>query len=493
MNFILQLVFVFANLYGMINGFKLECIYRFESTECKVNFLKITERDVEVTSISVNSEGQRNLNVKEIWIDRGVESEFAPAGLCKFFTNTERVDIYGANIKHISRKAFTGCVKVSKVCLLFTSLMYLPDDLFYDLVELKELFLYENKLSILPENLVAKNLKLTTFSARKNQLFLIDTVFSSSLNSVDLRENKCINKAFPADINSLAPFIDEINRNCESPCKKEIKEKVEIEEELRKNLTKKNSELESLNDERNLLLKNVLELNSTISRLNQENEILLKENAERENEVKAITSNNTKVIAEMFDENIFLKRNFSKIVNEKSKENDELKSFSSGLRINLANVQEEALDLRSNLTIADATLRQIQEKVKTLLIENVNFNNSLEKCREELTKNNETIYDLENDIAFKTTNITESTSEELKLHDSLLEITAEYANLKKKYQQIKLHWIYFIVLAIASVVIFTASMIYTRRQSGRLLIKTMVNHEVSMRRLTLNEALEANN
>lgn len=289
-----------------IAAIEVNCEFKSNSEECKVNTLKVAARDMEVTSIS-GQHGYRKSNddVKELWIVRTVLTEFVPTKFCKFFENLERIDIYGTSIKYISRKVFFNCVKVTKLCIMFTALNSIGEDVFEDLTELKELFIYDNKLVMLPGGLIAKNTNLTSFSAKNNLLQIIDIQFPTRMTKIDLEENNCIDKRFPETI-SVRTLNKEIAENCQSPMNKALAAANNKIKQIEETLKIKQTKIDEMSDELKIS-KATCETN--ISRLSFQNTMIKNENENHIRELKAISLNSTEKIAMIFEENVGLKTN----------------------------------------------------------------------------------------------------------------------------------------------------------------------------------------
>lgn len=468
------LIYYFT-LINIVESIQIKCDFRLNSEECKVVSLKVLENDTEVTSIvGTHAFRKTNRDVKEIWIDRGVESEFIPTNICKFFENIERMDLYGSQIKHVSRLAFKNCPKVSKVCILFTSLWSLPEDLFEDLIELKELFLYDNKLLFLPEKLIAKNTKLTSFSAKSNQLITVDIDFKPITASIDLRGNKCIDKRFPEDIKTLTLFKKELEGNCESSFKKSFAIKFQETSDLQRNLTEKIDHL--VNEKLELEIeKKSLTLN--VSQLLEENSMLRDEVALRHVEIEAIKINNTKEVAAVFDENILLKINVSECQRTLDKSFKEAKEQMDKNLVYIEKIETFQIDLKAlkvNQTLSDRKTANLLSKLELLEASNSNFNESLEECWQNLSSVNAFNEALNLQILDISKNFTNEINGrgDRPLAENKSDNCVKNICLK-----------YFIILFLTFITILVAIVVFMRRRASRMLIRQMVNHQVSMGRL----------
>lgn len=464
MNVSVRVLLIVSLAFKGGEAFQLKCDFRLESTECKVISLKVSEGEMDVTSISGVLEERKTLkDVEEIWIDRSVETEIVPANLCKFFDNLLRIDIYGQQINSITRRAFQNCTKVIKVCILFTALHVLPNDLFYDLEELKELFLYENKLVILPENLIEMNLKLKTFSARNNVLSFIDIDFNPTVESIDLRTNKCIDKRFPEDVKNLTNFMKEISKKCENP--------------LRKLVTEKDSK--------------ILKLEEAMESLSANNSILLLENTDLkiENneyliEINATKTSNTKIITATFGENILLRKNITSCQRDsdrKSKQIDVLKTSNDEFVAKIKRSQTVISELNTNLSSSTQEIAFQRVNLDILMNQNTELNVTLDHCRKNYSSINENykaeVFSLENTI----TELVDSCNKSSTNNNPDPDQTGICTN------QIPIKSL--IILCFLVIVIFVVVVIYMTRYFRRNSNKQMISHEVYLSGLMGSEHL----
>lgn len=487
-NCLFKLFAAFLLLLQEVQSVQILCEFRLNSQECKVEKLKVFENDTEVTSISgFHSFRKTNKDVKEIWIAREVETEIAPTNFCKYFENMERIDIYGANIKRVTRNVFKNCVKARKVCILFTAVSTFDEDVFEDLTQMKELFLYENKLVMLPPMLLAKNLALTTFSARTNQLKIIDIEFPPSVNSIDFTSNLCINKKAPEDY-SLGLLKKEVAEKCANPMKKTLADQNGKITQLEANLTKQENEIIYLTME---MVKVKIDASANISQLMQEN-IRLKDEADiRDLELETMRMNSTEKEAKLLDQNKAMALNVTTCQQEngrKAKLLQKVEDTNKSLRSKSENFQADNESVIRNLTACKQTASVNQVKTELLLAENFNLNGSLEECWQNVSSND----DANEDLRYKITQL------EAHLYQSRENCTAMEKNLKEATKKTaehltsngncrnEIHAKYFLLLALTFVGALVVIVLYMRRQASRNLIRNMINHEVTMKGL-MNE------
>ena len=468
MKVVVKLLIFFLVILKQSESIQINCEFRMNSQECKVNSLKVLETDMEVTSIAgVYGNQKSNKDVKEFWIDRGVDTQRVPANICKFFATLERIDIYGSQIIQISRNVFENCSKLKKVCILFTSLAALPEDLFEDLGELTELFIYENKLVILPENLIAKNFKLTSFNARNNHLIIIDIDFGKKITNIDLSNNKCIDKSFPKDILNLSVFKKLIVENCENPMKKSLELKANEIAVLKISLAEKEKEIRSLKSEKELHGIEKNNLSSKVSKLEIENANFKVENDGRRIEIEAIKMNNTNEIAAVIDENILLKENAIKCrlnVSELSNEIKKLNNKNGEMAEEVKKSQVFTSEINLNITSS------LQANLN-LMDENLRFKDSLEECRQNFSNANE-------EFNLKITALENKFSD--LLNETYRHSAAEVHSISSKNCDHKIYFHYFIILGLLFALILVVAVFCIRRHYYRVMFKHSVNNEVIM-------------
>jgi hypothetical protein len=450
---------------------QINCEFRLECEECKVNSMMVTSENDEVTGISGRrSINKTNANVKELWIVKDVESEFVPSKFCEIFSSLERLDIYGTKIKKLSGNVLKNCSKVWKICIFYTSLTTLPGNVFDDLAELKELFMYENKFVVLPGDLVSKNLKLTLFSVKSNQIVFFDIHFEDSVTSVDLRENKCFDKRFPedyAEIKNISKFNDEVKKNCESPASRALTVKTDEILNLKSSLKDLETKIESLKSEKVKLEQQRIVMFRNISQITTENIVLSQEINARAEEIKEIKSNNVEKIKETFNKVIEFQAKSTKCqakLLEKSNDFEKLTQIKVTMSANLQECQNKTESLSSNLTSTFETFKNLQNKIEFSQLEITNFNESLEKCQQNLTTVND-------ELATKVS--------------SLIDIKAEL--LVNNSCGSKVDPIHVVFIALTFAVVLSVTIIVMRRHASRTLIRNMINQEVSLKGLLGDE------
>lgn len=454
---------------------EIKCEFLMNSGECKVSSMKVDSENVEITGISGNHLlGKTNNDVKELWVVKNIESEFVPLKFCDFFENLERIDFYGTKIKKLNGKVLKNCAKVLKLCIFYTSLTSLPEDVFNDLTELQELLIYENKFVMLQANLVSKNTKLTKFSANSNELLFFDISFENSVTSVDLRMNKCFNKRFPEDntTKNISKFNEEVKESCRSPIENSLKVKNDEISNIKKSLKNYEIEIQTLNSYKLKLSQEKEVLARNISQITIENIILKHEIDERVEEIKEIKSNNAEKIKETFNRVIKL---HSDAVNCQDKlENIQrdakrLEQLKTATNQKVEECESKFDSLNSSFTLSSESWQTVQEKLDKSTIEASNFNFSLHECWQNLTL----INNFNAELALKTS----------RLQEKCDNVKAD----QLKSCQSKIDPVYFILMVSTFAVILGLTVILMRRHAARMLIKSLINQQVSLKGLLSDE------
>src|SRR5690349_21350549 len=154
---LLKYLLIIFGFSGCVKSLKLDCLYQVTGYKaCRVDALKVLENDVAVTVVTGTfiTQIRTRDDVKGFWMTQKVVSERVPTRVCNFFKNLEQFHVDGNSVKRINREVFINCNKVWFVAIRYTSLLTLSEDLFMDLVELKNVRLESNKLVALPADLI---------------------------------------------------------------------------------------------------------------------------------------------------------------------------------------------------------------------------------------------------------------------------------------------------------------------------------------------------
>lgn len=126
------------------------------------------------------------------------------------------LSLSGNEIKELSGDVFNDLPSLEWLDIGENRLSSLPDDLLANLSELQEIYAYRNKLEHLNGNLFKNNPKLERIEFDQNRLKTITdlNLFRfQALRVVCMRYNVCVSKRFPDDI-SLFGINESIKSNC---------------------------------------------------------------------------------------------------------------------------------------------------------------------------------------------------------------------------------------------------------------------------------------
>lgn len=117
-------------------------------------------------------------------------------------------------IVEISRITFRDCFTFeNKVNITKMELEILPEEVFYDLPNVTEIIINHSSLTYLQPHLFDKNTQLTIVDFNFNRLTIIESNFPTSLKTLALRSNVCVDKMYTVSNYSIERVKLDIN-NC---------------------------------------------------------------------------------------------------------------------------------------------------------------------------------------------------------------------------------------------------------------------------------------
>lgn len=215
--------------------------------------------------------------------------------------NFKIVGMRNTNIEVISEDVFTSMDSLEELHLHNNKIKIIFETAFFALRNLRVLKLSNNKLEYLPRKVLFNNIDLQKIYLNDNNLKIVESeIFSSlqKLERIEFRNNLCMSKNFPDDLQTVTLVNDFIKANCENPMtmiindlKKSKANNEATTEELRseiadkdKNLMNQESEIKKISNEKENYLKNVLLLQN-------ENKQLLLEKFKLKQEVEILGLN----------------------------------------------------------------------------------------------------------------------------------------------------------------------------------------------------------
>lgn len=162
----------------------IECNYTLiDMTMYGCEVLKDQYKELQDQVTGNHTDGKNDTDVIAIYILGQNEVEFQQV-LCKVFDNLKLIHI--ERLEFAKREDFKFCKNAQTLKIIATELFWLPEDVFYDMGELREIKLTANKLVYLPAELLSKSYKLERFLAADNKLEIVDLQFGGSLKKIDL-------------------------------------------------------------------------------------------------------------------------------------------------------------------------------------------------------------------------------------------------------------------------------------------------------------------
>lgn len=142
----------------------------------------------------------------------------------KGLTNIKRLYLGNNQITQVTPDAFEKLTNLQILFLNKNDISHLSDDSFNQLIHLRKISLSFNSLTEISENLFSENSQLSEIYLRGNQLQIIaSSAFErTSLHTLDVRENNCVNLSTFPDIKDLYSLLVEIRENCSKKINIEI-------------------------------------------------------------------------------------------------------------------------------------------------------------------------------------------------------------------------------------------------------------------------------
>lgn len=220
MTSIFGLLWLFFCLIKFVVGENLNCSFSFNLDEYQCEMLNsFTLLSPTVTLIYGNHELDKNdESVKSFFVSNEQSTIFLPLNICLSFKNIEKFESNGKLIREISRNVFSGCKRVKCIKVLEAAISWLPEDTFFDLINLSSLEIVGSKVEYLPLDLFSRNQEIKVLNFQRNSLKVIDVVIPKSVNSALFLGNICVDENF-TDQENLTRAIDE---KCKSSTKTEL-------------------------------------------------------------------------------------------------------------------------------------------------------------------------------------------------------------------------------------------------------------------------------
>lgn len=318
----------------------------------------MSDRNLPLTSvIGSHANGKENANVEVFYVTSQTSpTKYLPIESCLFFKSLQMFEVESINVVEISRRVFHGCTNVKTISIRRTLISYLSIDIFNDLTNLVDLTMDNNKIVFLPENLFSMNSKLKTINFDKNRLAIINTIVPSTVSSISLKSNTCINKKFPEKGASLASVSKVLSETCIIPDfekeKDDLKSRIG---ELKAELIVKVHKIDQLEDDK--------KKTPVAEKLNEENERCIAEKQRQQ-----VTIDDLKNALKISEDKITLLETETTELRSKI---DKVTLETQTLSLNLSQSEEKAQQLLSEISDLKLNISQseieLNEKTKSLL------------------------------------------------------------------------------------------------------------------------------
>jgi Leucine-rich repeat (LRR) protein len=160
-------------------------------------------------------------NLKRLWINEQ-DIKFLEAEDFVGLEKLELLDLARTPLKTLKENVFDKLENLKRLDLGWCQLKSLPAKILSKLTNLEWISLWDNQLTHLDKELFANNLELkeTGFALNKLQKIDFDFTKSPNIESIDMRDNDCINFLYKktgswvSTTNSIQEFQTFINQNC---------------------------------------------------------------------------------------------------------------------------------------------------------------------------------------------------------------------------------------------------------------------------------------
>ena len=392
-------------------GVEVKCNFVFYTGEtsdgynCRVEQdsyfkLKIDQRNTSISKISGRHlKFSNNDSVERLYFLNNPGMKFIPIGYSKFFASINNIWIANCPIESIEKSDFDKPEKLEILGIRGSNIQAIGKDVFCDMINLKQLHLYDNKITKIHEESLSKltnlkilnlpnnklgylhrrlfqnNLELQEIYINNNKLKIIDseTFFGlTKITIIKLRDNICINKNYPGDVfSSIIRLNLAISDGCDNPM-------AEVIEELKNSKTQSDSTISKLLLEKSETDKKIMRKDNEISNLANENKKVRDEifklrgdydkvnisKAELEKELEILSLNHTeakdeieKVLNKTFDLELILSDAIQKF-NESLEMNEKASHDIRNLQDSLQTLENNSnqLTVQNSQLIAEVTL-----------------------------------------------------------------------------------------------------------------------------------------
>lgn len=181
----------------MIASEPLKCSEKSTFSMCRFS------RDAVISDEDTRISSDENPYVKYLLHDRSPGIEYLPIDIVEVFPNIKDIHAIDCSLKALYKKNFRGLVKIDGLLFDKNQISYIEEDAFDDLVNLRLIFLANNRLKTwsLPENVFSKVTNLTSVLMNNNNFDSLDrNLFKNNLKLKHLILSENNLKSIPSDI-----------------------------------------------------------------------------------------------------------------------------------------------------------------------------------------------------------------------------------------------------------------------------------------------------
>lgn len=161
---------------------------------CEVENLVINSPNIRIASVSgQHTERNSNQEVEYVWIKSSRVTHLPRFDAPIFFPKLVKYLVTGSGVKFVEREDFSAMTKLETLDLSNNEIEEIPEDALFDLGELVDFFIDNNKIRALSGRLLSQAHNFQRFKASNNSLEILDTEFfngNPSLKIVSLDNNR---------------------------------------------------------------------------------------------------------------------------------------------------------------------------------------------------------------------------------------------------------------------------------------------------------------
>lgn len=198
----------------------MECDYMSYPDGYNCRMLSRFDTKTKIAKVKGFHNSNRNNSLVDVlYISSFNPSQYVPINSCDHFENLKKFDMAGESVVEFTNEIFFGCKNISEVIIKNSKINSINFDLLTNLEDLKIFHLENTKVEYIHEDFFKNNVNLKKITLDRNQLKVIDVIFSlfDKLELLSVLTNPCISLAYSKDDPRSPPLTNmtaEINNHC---------------------------------------------------------------------------------------------------------------------------------------------------------------------------------------------------------------------------------------------------------------------------------------